>query len=657
MLMKTYLLICLFAVIVPFSLSAQITTPVIRARFGVDGDLRSNYFNGLLQSGNDDWFMFPGTVGTGDFVIDTTGAAAIVSKYITQPATRRQPFFRTMRYPQFTVVNSRLLMDAVMVRDYHGDDSTVFASGSNKNGDNPDNWTTPVSQGIPDKNDILDMFVHVRRAGPTTADSLWMFGGLSLDNVQGNRYFDFEMYQTDIYYDRPSLQFYGYGPDAGHTSWQFDAAGNVTKPGDIIFSAEYQSSSLTFLEARIWVNKSALLMTPAEFSWSGQFDGASAGATYGYASILPKDVTGIYYTGLQCANNTWGGPFSIVLQNNSVVTNYVAKQFVEFSVNLTKLGLDPVTLLGGSVCGMPFRRILVKTRASASFTAELKDFVGPFDLFLAPRALALTETPTLCNADSTGHIYVTNAVPSSVYVWTTTDGHIISSPTGPSIYIDQPGTYIVTQYLQAGCSVYAMDTIKVMPGTNCNILEQNFVNFQGQVNNDDIVKLDWKVLDNQQIQYFEVQRSEDGVNFISIDNVPRQFKESTEASYSYNDDAGKLYSNFVYYRIRLVNINSGVYYSNVINIKLSSSTGQTRVNILPNPVRDIMQLQVLARNSKGIRVDFFDQSGRLVSSSKFEQKGRTIITLTDLANKPRGIYYALIYVDEQIFRQKILLAR
>ena len=655
--MKTYLLTSLLAVTVPVCLSAQITTPVIRARFGVDGELRSNYFNGLLQAGNDDWFALPGTVGTGEFIIDTTGAAAIVSNYMTIPASRRQPFFRTMRFPQFSVVNNRLLLDAVMIRDYHGDDSTVFASGSNKNGDNPDDWTTPVSQGIPDKNDILDMFVHVRRAGPTTTDSLWMFGGLSLDNTTGNRYFDFEMYQTDIYYDRPSLQFYGYGPDAGHTSWEFDAAGNVTKPGDIIFSAEYQSSSLTFLEARIWVHRDALLITPAEFSWSGQFDGAANGATYGYASILPKDVTGVYYTGLQCGNNTWGGPFSIVLQNNSVVNNYVARQFVEFSVNLTKLGLDPVTLLGGNACGMPFRRILVKTRASASFTAELKDFVGPFDFFLAPRALALTETPHLCNADSTGHIYVTNPVASSIYQWTTIDGNIISSPTGPSIYIDQPGTYIVTQYLQAGCSVYASDTIQVMPGTNCHILEQNFLTFRGELDNNEMTRLDWRVLNNQQVYSFEVERSVDGITFMSIGQVRKQFSESTEAGYTYRDNVSDLYSKYIYYRIKLITVNSVVYYSNIIRLELMPLTGKVIVNISPNPVKDVMQLQVLARTGKPIRIEFFDQSGRLVSSSKFDQKGRTFISLDDLANKPRGIYFALVYIDDLVFRQKIVLAR
>jgi hypothetical protein len=230
-----------------------------------------------------------------------------------------QPFFRGMRYPQFSVINNSLLLDGIFIRDHHGDDSTVFASGSNKNGQNPNTWTTPISQGIPDKNDILDMFMHVRRAGPSLTDSMWMFGAVSIENTTGNRYFDFEMYQTDIYYDKPSLKFYGYGPDAGHTSWTFDAGGNVTQPGDIIFTAEYSSASLSMLEARIWVHISALSTTPAAFNWGGQFDGDGAGATYGYANILPK-TAGAFYTRLQCVNNTgqdhlpWSGKTILFLR-------------------------------------------------------------------------------------------------------------------------------------------------------------------------------------------------------------------------------------------------------------------------------------------------------------------------------------------------------
>ena len=54
---------------------AQTITPVIKANFGVEGDLRANFYNNFVQSGNDDWFN-NGTAGAGAFVIDTTGAAA-----------------------------------------------------------------------------------------------------------------------------------------------------------------------------------------------------------------------------------------------------------------------------------------------------------------------------------------------------------------------------------------------------------------------------------------------------------------------------------------------------------------------------------------------------------------------------------------------------
>jgi hypothetical protein len=79
----------------------------------------------------------------------------------------------------------------------------------------PANWTCPVAQGIPDKNDILDAFAHVRRAGPNVTDSMWMFSGISIENTSGSRYFDFELYQTDIYYDRDNKNFQELWPGCG----------------------------------------------------------------------------------------------------------------------------------------------------------------------------------------------------------------------------------------------------------------------------------------------------------------------------------------------------------------------------------------------------------------------------------------------------------
>ena len=245
----------------------------------------------------------------------------------------------------------------------------------------------------------------------------------------------------------------------------------------------------------------------------------------------------------------------MVLQNNSLAANYIKDQFMEFSVNLSKLGLDPVGLLGGDVCGTPFNRIVVKTRASASFTAELKDFVAPTDLFLAPRVQVDTDIPMLCDTGGISHIYVINPVATSVYNWSTLNGHIVGSTTGTSITVDTPGIYIVTQYLQAGCSAYATDTIEIGRLVVCNVLENNLVDFRAVLNNN-LVPLNWTVLDNRVVSYFDIERSTDAVNFAVLDRVFAQPSHNPVAEYSYTDNISGLATRNVYYRIRMKDISN-----------------------------------------------------------------------------------------------------
>src|SRR5215208_3377532 len=122
--MKTPLLLTFIITLFSLSTKAQITFPITRAFFGVDADLKSRILNGNLSSG-DDWYTYPGTSGTasnGVHVIDTTGAAAILSGYLSDVAPwpkRMATFYRSMSQPPFTVVNNRLWLDAVFVRDYH----------------------------------------------------------------------------------------------------------------------------------------------------------------------------------------------------------------------------------------------------------------------------------------------------------------------------------------------------------------------------------------------------------------------------------------------------------------------------------------------------------------------------------------------------------
>jgi len=636
-------------------LAAQISAPQIRANFGIEADLRTNYFNGSLLDGNDDWFS-SGDPGTGLFVIDTTGAAGIVNGYSTNPATLNYSFIRNMNYPSFSVVDNRLLMDAVFVRDFHGADSTIFAAGSNKNAQNPNSWSTPVSQSVPLKNEILDVFMHVRREGATGADPLWMFGGISIENTKGNRYFDFEMFQTDIFYDRSILGFTGYGPDAGHTSWKFDSAGNVIQSGDIILTAEYSSAALTFIEARIWINKNDLTLTPANFNWSGQFDGANAGAQFGYASIVPI-VGKIFYSGLQSVSNTWGGPFKIVLANNSVFANYTTGQYMEIAVNLTKLGLDPVLVLGGSTCDRPFQKVLVKTRASTSFTAELKDFVGPFNFGLSPKVKLFTDVPIFCGVKSVSNLKVVSPVASYIYNWSTTDGHILDSSNNASIFVDEPGTYIVSLKQLAGCNIIARDTIVITFNVACGVLANSRLQFSGSLVKDK-VNLTWRMQQNEKVTIYEVERSIDGMHFYPANKIYPDKNKSGLQYLSDVDVIGEVKSYYIYYRLKIFSSAKEFSYSPIIKIDLSVNTVIPFITIIPNPVSDVMSLNVFSSSTKKMQVILYDGVGKTMRSiNTIIKQGKNTLTLTGFQNWQRDIYTVKVFIENEVFVKKILLVK
>jgi hypothetical protein len=637
----------LVSLIHPFSSTAQVTTPQLKAGFGVDAELRANFYNGFLQSGNDDWFSNT-TGATGIGVIDTTGAAYTVSRYTSLPATRSMPLFRGMAYPPFSIVKNRMLIDAVFIRDHHGDDSSVFASGSNKNGMNPNSWSTPISQGIPDKNDILDMFMHVRREGVNTNDSLWFFGGLSLDNTTGDRYFDFEMYQTDIYYDKPTLKFYGFGPDEGHTSWVFDASGNVVRAGDIIFTAEYDRDGLSLLEARIWINKSDLSKTPSAFSWGGKFDGDGTGALFGYASIQPK-TAGNFYSGLQCGNSTWTGAFQCVLQNNTIISNYSAKQFVEFSVNLSKLGLDPLVTLGDA-CALPFRRLMVKSRASSSFTAELKDFVCPFSIFRAPAAQAASNFPVMC-PNTISNIWVSNPLETSTYTWKAITGNIVGDTIGTSITVDQPGLYVVSQQLMDSCgTVYARDTMEVTLASNCQVLDQVFRSFMVKKESRQAI-VSWYTDQIPGNNQFEVQRSTDGIHYQTIQTVAAR----NIGQYRVPDDISQVQSKWVYYRLRYVPSGQASLFSKSLSL-FNKESNVLSLFTAPNPVTESLRIAVSLEQASKVEFVLRNEVGAVIYREDLNgNTGSNEWRIPRSSAWKAGMYILELKTEQEILRRRFLI--
>jgi hypothetical protein len=315
-----------------------------------------------------------------------------------------------------------------------------------------------------------------------------------------------------------------------------------------------------------------------------------------------------------------------------------------------------VTTAGTDICGTPFNRLLIKTRSSASFTADLKDFVAPTDLFLAPRAVAAADVPLYCGVIGVSTIAVQDPYPSSSYTWSTTDGHIVGPNTGPSITVDTPGTYIVAQRLALGCNPYAYDTVTITFDPNCTTLDHNILNFKGVINNN-VTKLDWTIAENKDVSYFEVERSFDGRFFDFVTHIDTSPGIESSASYSAFDDLSHFTAQpAVFYRLKMKKSDGAISYSKTIRMPFGFML--SRISIAPNPARDMMQISFNSVQNGVMQMYLYDMSGKAVRSLRSDlQTGVNVIPVDDLSSLQSGMYLIVISTGNEIFRQKVVLAK
>src|SRR5579872_2455601 len=197
--MKTVASLMLLVGLYPVSCLAQLTNGGRYAFFGVDADTRADYMKYGILRGNlvsDDWWApYKGTN-----VIDTSNS----NYYLTQlQAGNNISFAKRMSQLLYAKVTGKLWLDAAYGRDYTSagtlKDSTVFASAS-KNGDDPNGWSGGVSS-TPAKNDLIDVYAHMRRDGVTVYDSLWFFTGIAAYGSAANSYYDVELYKAGLSYN------------------------------------------------------------------------------------------------------------------------------------------------------------------------------------------------------------------------------------------------------------------------------------------------------------------------------------------------------------------------------------------------------------------------------------------------------------------------
>ena len=247
------------------------------------------------------------------------------------------------------------------------------------------------------------------------------------------------------------------------------------------------------------------------------------------------------------------------------------------------------------------------------------------------------------------NIKVVNPVSSSTYSWNTIGGHFADTSISTSVFVDAPGTYIVTQKIRPDCPFYAIDTIVIPFFANCGILNTHALKFTGKLHHQSVL-LSWQRTTDMPVKFYEIERSTDGIRFQQINKIFAGTNNNTTEYLGAKDDVAAIVGSFIYYRLKITGIDKKSSYSTVIKIKLNVNNNAIKIIVAPNPVKDIMKLNIQYDASKKIVISIFDCFGKLIINKDATIiKGDNCIVVDGFQKMQSGIYIAKIALDKEIF--------
>ena len=210
------------------------------------------------------------------------------------------------------------------------------------------------------------------------------------------------------------------------------------------------------------------------------------------------------------------------------------------------------------------------------------------------------------------------------------------------------GTVIASSTTLPGGTVVHV-AIDGFAGSNCKYsivainaapLSVKMKSFDGWRGND-FNLLTWVTLTERDHQYFEIERSGDGINFSPLGRVAGAVNSSDEKRYSFKDEQPL---SEAYYRLKQVDAHNNITYSRIIRIVRPATAELTAV--FENPVHGVLKTTIETSEAGMAEVRIVDVSGKtMLTESVSLQKGNNQYQ-RNLNKLGPGTYYLVITRDD-----------
>lgn len=183
-------------------------------------------------------------------------------------------------------------------------------------------------------------------------------------------------------------------------------------------------------------------------------------------------------------------------------------------------------------------------------------------------------------------------------------------------------------------------------------LPVQLVSFTADAIDNKYVKLDWKTVDETNIEGFQVERSKDGLDWTVVGFVPSNGSQ-TANNYTINDNSP--HRGTSRYRLRIKQASTAERYSEVRSVTIKD---QVQVLLAPNPTRSATSLSIVTDRATTGEVRITGIQGNEVSTHKVKLiAGKNNVPLNVDAKLPAGTYMVRVSIDDVIVNKKLVITK
>ena len=144
------------------------------------------------------------------------------------------------------------------------------------------------------------------------------------------------------------------------------------------------------------------------------------------------------------------------------------------------------------------------------------------------------------------------------------------------------------------------------------VVPVEFISFNAKPKNN-VVELNWQTATETNNDYFAIERSIDGVNWISIDTVKGVGTTNAISNYTYTDEAPLF--GLSYYRLKQVDFDQKFSYSTIAVVNFE---GIKIVDLFPNPSEGSFNLAIKSSLEATIDLTVYNAIGQIVTTKQIQ---------------------------------------